>query len=516
VNTQLTPSETGDPQRITSATGAGVEPAGAKSPIERYVPLIAWAGVLLVLLFIGLKIVAYGYLPGGDLRRHVAKPFTDKAYTNIVVMNADYKVDHSPGWEWLLTALHRQAGWGKDALVSFSVVGLLLCFFCAPLPWLRRPEAWLMALLTLFLARPSLLGNRLSQGRPFILTEAVLIALLFAWARPNTDRPSKLKIVLSCVGIALTVWMHGAWYLWVVPLAAFFLAGAWRSGLWLTACWGAGTFLGAVLSGHPLGLLTTALGNVVSIFYREHPPQWMLVGELAPDRGDIGLIGAIALIFLASLLPGRRSASAASGIWLRPVVFLMAICWVLGFKVDRFWADWGIPAALVWMTLHFQTFLEEFQTSAAVKRLAAVALVAAPLYMAATNDTDRRYTANLSQPFLSAEDPDLKGWFPDHNGIFYSVQMDLFYDTFYTNPRGDWRYILGFEPALMPDEDLKIMRNIVWNKEAYDSYEPWVQKMRPEDRLAIYSNNRPAIPQLEWIDADQYIWIGRLPRSESK
>ena len=502
-----------NPQVITSETSSGSKPAEAKSPVERYVPLAAWAAVVLVLLFIALKIVAYGYLPGGDLRRHVAKAFTDKPYTAIVVMGPGYTVDHSPGWEWLLTALHRHADWGKDALVSFSIASLLLCFFFAPLPWLRRPEAWLLALLTVFLARPSLLGNRLTQGRPLILNEAILIALLFAWSRPNSDRPSRLKIVLTCAALSLSVWMHGAWYLWVVPLAAFFLAGAWRSGLWLTVCWVVGTFFGALLSGHPFGLLTTAVGNVVSIFYREHPPQWMLVGELAPDRGDIAIVAALAWVFLAFRMPRRQPVSA---VWLRPVVALIAICWILGFKVDRFWADWGIPAALVWLTLHFQALLEEYQASAAIKRLVPVALIAAPLYLASTNDTDRRYTANLTQPFLNAEDPALQGWFPEHNGIFYSVQMDLFYDTFYANPQGDWRYILGFEPALMPDEDLKIMRRIVWNQEAYESYQPWIQKMRPEDRLAIYSNTRPSLPQLEWLNAGQYIWIGRLPRSESK
>jgi len=422
-----------NPQPIASATDAGSDnehAAAVRFPVERYVPLAAWAAVVLVLLFIALKITAYGYLPGGDLRRHVAKAFTDKPYPDIVVMRPGYTVDNSPGWDWLLTELHRHAGLDKDALVSFSVVGLLLCFFFAPLPWLRRPEAWLLALLTLFLARPSLLGNRLSQGRPLILTEAILIALLFAWARPNSHRPSWLKIILTCVGFSLSVWMHGAWYLWGVPLAAFFLAGAWRSGLWLTACYGVGTFIGAVLSGHPLGLLTTALVNVTSIFYHEHTPQWMLVGELAPDRGDVGTVVALALIFLASLLPGRQTVSATSRVWLRPVVALMVMCWILGFKVDRFWADWGIPAALVWMTVHFQAFCEEFQASAAIKRLTAVVLVAAPLYLVATNDTDRRYTANLTQQFLNAEDPALQGWFPERNGIFYSVEMDLFYDTF--------------------------------------------------------------------------------------
>lgn len=471
--------------------------------------------VIVVLLFIALKIVAYGYLPGGDLRRHVAQAFADKSFTDIVVMKPGYTVDNSPGWDWLLTALHRHAGWGKDALVSFSIISLMLCFFFAPLPWLRRPEAWLLALLTLFLTRPSLLGNRLSQGRPLVLTEAILIALLFAWSKPNSDRPSWLKIALTCVGFSLSVWIHGAWYLWVVPLAAFFLAGAWRSGLWLTVCYAAGTLIGATLSGHPFELLTTAVFNALSI-YREHPPQWMLVGELAPDRGDIATVAALGLIFLASRLPGRRTAAVTSGIWLRPVVALMILCWILGFKADRFWADWGIPAALVWMTLHFQQFLEEFQAVAVSKRFAAVLAIAAPLYLVATNDTDRRYTAYLAQPFLSAEDPALQGWLPDHNGIFYSVQMDLFYDTFYTNPNGDWRYILGFEPALMPEDDLKILRRIVWSQEAPEAYQLWIQKMHPEDRLAIYNNARPNLPQLEWLNPVPGIWIGRSPRTELK
>lgn len=502
-------STTSDP--IPSATGA--ESAAAKWPVERYVPLAAWVVAVLVLLLICLKISAYGYLPGGDLRRHVAHPFADNTpWTNIVVMRPGYTADHSPGWEWLLKELHQQAGWDKDALVSFSIISLLLCIFIAPLPWLRRPEAWLLALLTVFLTRPSLLGNRLTQGRPFLLNEAILIAMLFAWSRPNTERPSWLKIILTTIGISLSVWMHSAWYLWAIPVAAYFLAGAWRSGLWLIVCSGAGTILGALYSGHPFGLLYTEVQMCYSIFH-ENIPQWMLQGEVAPDTGDMGTVAALVLIFLASRLPWRQKAGAPSGIWLRPVVVMMVMCWVLGFKVDRFWADWGIPAALVWMTVYYQEFLEGFQPAAVSKRLVAVALIAAPLYLAATNDTGRRYTANLDQPFLDANDPALKGWFPDHNGIFYSKEMDFFYDTFYTNPRGNWRYILGFESAEMPEEDQKIMRRIEWNGGAYDAYRPWIEKMRPEDRLVIFSNARPNLPQLEWLDAAQYIWIGRLPRA---
>jgi hypothetical protein len=488
---------------------AGEQPATTWRS-QRYVPLACWALTILVLVLIPLKIVSYGFVPGGDARRHVAKAFTDKPYNEIVVMRPGYKIDHSPGWEWLLRLLHQKAGLGQDALVGFSVIVLLLCFFFAPLPWLRCPEAWLAVLLMEFLARPTLLGNRLTQGRPFLLTEGFLIVVLLAWSKPNSDKPSWLKIALTCMGFGLSVWIHGAWYLWVVPLAAFFLAGAWRAGLWLTCCWLIGTLAGAAVTGRPFDLLTTAVAMALAI-YHEHLPQWMLVGEFAPDKGDIGTLTLLAFVFLLC----RWQNKLKPGFFRQPVVWLMMIGWILGFAADRFWADWGLPAAMIWMVMQLQEFVMVFPGATSLKRLAAFALIAAPLFLNTTADYDRRYTFNLSQPFLNAQDPKLRGWFPEHNGIFYTVQMDFFYDTFYTNPNGDWRYIVGFEPAWMPEEDRKIFRRIVWNQEAFKAYEPWIDKMRPEDRLAIFSSAQPNLPRLEWVEAADYIWVGRLPASES-
>src|SRR6185437_1074110 len=108
-------------------------------------------------------------------------------------------MDHSPGWEVLLRFLHFKTGWGREALMAFSVVGLMLCVFYAPLPWLRRPEAWLAALLAQMLAIPELM-TRLTQARPLLITEGILIAILFAWSKPDDRKPSPLKIALTCIG----------------------------------------------------------------------------------------------------------------------------------------------------------------------------------------------------------------------------------------------------------------------------------------------------------------------------
>ena len=128
---------------------------------------------------------------------------------------------------------------------------------------------------------------------------------------------------------------------------------------------------------------------------------------------------------------------------------------------------------------------------------------------------NERWTKNLTWQFLSvAEHPELAGWLPDPGGILYSADMTVFYQTFFKNPRGDWRYQTAFEPALMPAEDFDTYQKILWNNGDVKAYAPWVQKMKPADRLVIRSTRegRPYIPELEWNYGVSGIWIGRLPR----
>ena len=91
--------------------------------------------------------------------------------------------------------------------------------------------------------------------------------------------------------------------------------------------------------------------------------------------------------------------------------------------------------------------------------------------------------------------------------------MTLFYQTFYKNPHGDWRYILGFEPTLMPAEDFDTYHKILWNYGDAKAYAPWLLKMKPADRLVIRGGrgSPPALPQLEWNYGVSGLWVGRLP-----
>ena len=160
--------------------------------------------------------------------------------------------------------------------------------------------------------------------------------------------------------------------------------------------------------------------------------------------------------------------------------------------------------------------MASFWSTASSKRLIVCAVISAPLFLQASNDLDRRYSQSLQDAFLDGRDPDLKGWLPGAGGIFYTTRMDFFYDTFYANPQADWRFNVGFEPALMPADDLKTYRLIQWNPGATKAYQPWIAKMRAIDRLVLSSGVQPDLSQLEWHKTVGSFWIGRLAGQQPK
>lgn len=484
------------------------ERAVGSSPLQdslrRYIPLTIWMIVSLTLLLVPLRIISYGFLPVGDARRHVAKAFTEKSYRDIIVMQPGYSMDHSPGWEWLLKRIQRATGWTRDGLAAAAIVITMICVLLVALPFLGRPEAWLAALLTATVAMPELM-SRYAQARPYLITGAVLIAILFSWSKASEENPSRWKLVLTCLGIGASVWIHGAWYLWCLPITAFLLAQRWRSGAWLAACWSIGTVTGAALTGRPVEFLKEGLFIGMAVA-QQQAASWMLVWEFRPHEGQV-----LAVLVLAIVCLFRRQIAPALNPCTGPVFWLIVLGWILGFKSTRFWQDWGLAAFMVWLALQAQDTITTAWDGASPKRLLVCVFLAIPVFLHTTNDLDRRYTASLNDVFLDARQPALSGWMPQPGGILYSASMEVFFHTFYANPNGDWRYILGMEAALMPEEDQKILRQIQLSRYAASEFEPWVRKMHPADRLAIQSSLQPAIPGLEWTNAVGNTWLGRLP-----
>jgi len=483
-------------------------------PYRRYVPLASWAIVILLLLYIPLKVIGYGYLPSDDALRHAAKAVSGKTWPEILVLGPAFRFDPNWGWHWLLGRVYHWTNWDAEGLVVFSVVLLFLVGNGAIVACMKRPEAWLAAFILVCQPQVSDLTQRYLLGRPFVLTITATMVIFLVWQRHGSSPPKWWAILWMAPLIAMAIFLHGVWYLWVLPIAAFFLAQQFRWCFLLTASWILGTLLGSALTGHPVESILQA----VQLALRSvgmHKTQNTLVSELRPSGGDI-----FSLLLLGGLIALRQLAKLKSPSLVRhPAFWLVALGWVLGCETNRFWEDWGMPALAILIASDLQLFFESRFAADSFQRLALVCGLALTMYAVTTNDFNSRWSNHLSWRYIEPDpkNPDFNSWLPEKGGILYTADMTVFYQTFFKNPTADWRYALGFESTLMPDEDFKVYHNILWNFGDGKAYKPWVDKMRPEDRLVIRggSADRPNIPQLEWNHDVGDFWIGRLPHTSA-
>ena len=495
----------------------------ALSGIGRYVPLAVYAIAVSVVLLIPFKIISYGYMPYDDALRHAAKAVSGKPWSDILVLDSWYTVDHNFGWHLFLRQIHLGLNLDADWLVVFSIVFLFLILGLSALPWLRRPEAWLASLLLIGLfATP----ERVLFGRPYILTMSTLVSVLLLWNKRISKPPTWQTIVGMSLMVAMAMFVHGTWYLWALPIAAFFLARQYRWGLAVGISCLVGTLLAAVLTGHPVDYITEAV-QLAFKSLGQHQIANTLAKELRP-----GSINPFVLVMLVVLIIARKLTKINTlPIIQNPAFWLVCLGMLLGLKVMRFWFDWGLPALMVLLACDLQLILQKYLAASSVKRVFVAGLLAGATFLTFTSNSSGRWTLNFSSnssgrwtlnvtpqdQYLIQNKPELDGWLPEKGGVFYTADMSMFYKTFLKNPSADWRYIVGFEPTIMPPDDFKTFRQILTTYE-WEDYKPWVEKMKSEDRLFIPgpNNDAPQIPRLEWKHLGvSGIWAGRLWRTNA-
>jgi hypothetical protein len=475
--------------------------------LKRYIPLTVWIVAVFTIILVPFRIIGYGFLPMDDALRHAAKTISGKSWQQILIMRSDFPIDPSPGWQKILEWVHDLHGGNAESLVIFSVVALMLLVTLCALPWFRRPEAWLAALFAAAIFIPAC-TTRFARGRPYILTDAVLITILFLWSRQEKDRPRRAAIIFTPLLVAASAWIHGSWYLLGLPVAAILFTGFWRSAICYGACWLAGSFLGCALTGHPWEFLFQSVRHMFGVF-GDFVVNRQLEPELHPSDGDtVAVLAVVALLLCRKIFLGWNPRAV-----LNPIFMVMALGWLLGLKMQRFWWDFGTPAFMIWVALELQEHFEKNLAFDSAKRLLITLGIAAGVFLGFTSDRDSRWTENLTTEFYSIENPDAVGWLPEPGGIIYNSDMDVFFQTFYKNPTADWKYILGFESGLMPPENLKVLRDAQWNFGDARAFEPWVKKMKPADRMVIRGGGMPDIPELEWHYIGSGLWVGRLPQA---
>lgn len=474
------------------------------------VPLFACVVAAYVLVLIPAEVISLGYVPVDDARRHVAKVVSGKSWQDVLVLRDGIDMDSHPGWHAVLGVVHAATRWDTRGLLLFSVCALFYLITFLPLAGGIRPEAWLLSL-TLMMAVCAGVDLRMLNGRPLLVSVAYVMLVCLVWQKLCNQHPRPGHLVLVAVGAALSTWIHCSWYLLALPIVAFVLARRWRAAVYLSACTAAGVVVGAILTGSPIRFIAGTSAHAFRAF-SELPEMGLRVGEFRPMPPAPLVVAAAVLVVWLRQRRGER----VSNLFRDPAFVLAAAGYLLGLRVQRFWGDWGVPAFLVWSAREFHATLTLVMPRTSLQRAALVLVAAAALYLHITPDLHGKWSRHAVGHYLSMENPEHREWLPDSGGTAYSNDMAFFYNTFYRNPHGPWKYVLGFEPTMMPEEDLRVYADVIGGGDPYRAVAPWVAKLTPADRLVLLSRSaqQPRIPSLEWCRTDDGYWIGRRPKAD--
>lgn len=475
-------------------------------------PLIVIVVAIWVVALIPFRIIGYGFMPPDDAMRHSAKIISGKDWNQILVLRDEIKMDSYPGWHAILNFVHTMTGWDQHGLVLFSVAALFILFLAIPIFFLKFPEAWFLSIFTLSLVEPGWL-MRLLLGRPYIVTMAALLIVLFIWPGLKDKKHQLINILILTFITALSVWIHASWYFFILLIIAFSLAREWRAAALIAISSIIGIFIGASFTGHPIIFMKQMVTHLFLVF-GSNDVERQLVGELRPAVGNYGIVLAAAAILGWRALRSKRARSSIDN----PVFILAALSFILGFFTRRIWLDWGLPAFAVWLACEFDDFFKAKVDPLSWRRIKIAILSVTILYISVTVDAGSRWSLARPMDYISSEDPKQAKFLPSAGGIVYSDDMTIFYQMFYKNPKADWRYILGFESAFMPPDDLTILRDIQKNFNRPEDFEPWVKKMKPGDRLIIRGSpdSQPKITGLEWHYIALNIWSGNKPKEPKR
>ena len=470
-------------------------------------------GIALVcLLAIPFKIAMGGYAPPDDCLRHVTKAVSGREWSDVLVLRPGVPAgfDTHPGWHALLGALHRQLGWGADALVSFSVIFLFFVFCFVPAAMGMRIDAWLAALFVGGLLDPGFL-MRMAIGRPFVLSICAGYIVLSLWDRTLADdgkwTPSRWMAVVAATTVA--AFCHSTWYLLFLPVIATLVEGRWRVTFGLALAVVVGVCAGALLTGAPWDYL----------FYQVKHLYWTMLEdsagagrseEMRPWNGN-SRVAVLAVVWLAL----RFTTPWGRPHWRHPALVVGALGWALGWVTERIWMDWGFPCLLFWLAVEIEDVMERWQWNGLIRRFALTAALGLGLFLSVTNLATWRSNPVVDARRLKDQREQFAGWLPGEGGIVYSTSMRVFYTWFYLFPKESWRYAPGFEQGLLPPKDAAVYR--AWRTSRNPAVlAPWARALRPEDRLVVFQEEMSQAPtglaELQWRFFPPSYWIGRKPR----
>ncbi|MBP5467645.1 MAG: hypothetical protein J6Z11_00205 [Candidatus Riflebacteria bacterium] len=461
--------------------------------------------LFVVFLIIPLKIISKGFLPNDDANRHIAFAINDHKWSDVLEITPGLESDHNVGWHKILRFIYKLFRINKNDLLLMSTIGLFLLLNLTGTLVSPNTSAWPITLIVMFLFDPSLI-QRSILGRPYIFSCITTLILLKLWFINEQQTNNKLKYFISILALTLAVWIHGTWYTFLILPAALFLSGQVRKSINLTICIILSTIIGAFLTGEFKEFLYFHYSATLNIF-SEKIYNWMLVTEF--EEGNIRLLWMVPTVFIIILSIISKKLK-LNDLTKDPTFIMILLTWLLSIKVVRFWLDWGMVALTFWLSFKLSDLIQDMQSvkKPLLRRTFFILIVISlTMLIPISNWNNKKERNNYIADFTKKEFAEFK---PVEGGIVYNDSMRHFYYQYFNDPEGKYKYVLGFEPAIMLEDNKKIFRDILYSRFHYKAYKPWVDKLTKNDRLFTIVDLSKNYPQLDWVKAGEKLYIGKV------
>lgn len=470
--------------------------------IEKIMAIILLFAVFIIIPY---KILLKGFVPPDDSLRHVAFSITDQKWSDVLLIEPGLEGDHNAGWHQILRSVYKFFRINKEQLFYFSIIFLFLLVnitgsLCSP-----NVIAWSVALLIMFVFDREILW-RFMLGRPYLISCCTTIILLKLWFIESSNNIKwYIKYFLSIFVLTFTVWTHGTWYTFLLLPIALILSGKIKRSLELTIIIFVSTLLGAYLTGQLKDFIYYHHFATLNIF-SEKIYNWQLVSEFA--EGSNKVMWMVPILFIIILLVYSKKLK-LNELCRDPNFILILLTWMLSIKVTRFWIDWGDIVLMFWLSNNISVLILDMKTvKKPIFRYALFVVIIIAICISIPNlkwttKGIKDYSADFSRKELLAFKPEV-------GGIIYNDLMSHFYSNYFNNPFANYRFVLGFEPAIMQFANKKVLREITYSGYHYTSYRPWIDKLTKKDRIFTSIDICKNYPELDWVKAGRYLFIGKI------
>lgn len=471
----------------------------------------------MALFMVPLFLWGMGMYPADDALRHIGLAVSGKSWEDVLLFRSgfDGSIYTHPAWEGGLRLLVKM-GFESDLLILISVFTPWAFLGTTLILVTKKPELILVTLLAILLAGEGQIG-RMFLGRPFAVAAGCTV-LLFWLTTERFSNLSGLKFfIFSTIILTVQYLFHPSYYLSLLPIGCiaiyFVIAKKYTHAASIIGAFPVAVGIAALLSGNFWAFISNNFLQAYWAFF-EDDFSGALVGEFLPWVTP-SVIGIAVLFQFAYHFVHKNSI-------IRPEILITFFGFVLGQKVNRFWADWGMIGYMVWLIRDFGVLLEKYSVNyLGVRRVCIVAVLSVSFLTIYVNAMHRTFNRNASENLIGgalaiAEYPE---WLPENGGIVYSPDMRVFYTMLYSYPNENWKYTTGFERALMEDSNRKVLSE--WHQvSVVEAFLPWFEKLTPADRLVFFGRPSGLIAlqaepysRVEWKSFGKYFWIGKLKQN---